>query len=90
MSQHDSHVEEGGQVSMGFMTEIKLESAKAGNTNKIKFIEEKLGKKDFEEFLETLDDHSISCGVIARVLKARGVTVSENSIRKYRSGREPR
>lgn len=75
---------------MGFMTEIKLESTKAGNTSKLKFIEEKLGKKDFEEFLETLEDHSISCGVIARVLKARGVVVSENSIRKYRSDREPR
>lgn len=75
---------------MSFLSEIKQESSKATNSGKLKLIEDKLGKKDFEEFLATIEDHSISCGVIARVLKVRGIVISENSLRKYRSSRDPR
>lgn len=74
---------------MSFLSEVKQEAVKSVNANKLLFIEEKLGKKDFEEFLATLDDHSISCGVISRVLKVRGIVISDNSLRKYRSSREP-
>lgn len=73
---------------MGFLNEAKHESDSAPNTSKLKLIESKLGKKDFDEFIEAVKDKSISASAIQRVLKSRGVTISENSIRKYRSNLE--
>lgn len=69
---------------MGFLKEVKQESINAANINKLPFIEEQLGKEDFEEFVAALKDKTISASAIHRVLKSRGVAVSENSIRKYR------
>lgn len=75
---------------MGFLNEAKHESDSAPNTSKLKLIESKLGKKDFDEFIEAVKDKSISASAIQRVLKSRGVTISENSIRKYRNEHESR
>lgn len=73
---------------MGFLNDAKQQSNNAPNTNKLPLIELQLGKKDFDEFVAALKDKSISASAIHRVLKSRGVEISENSIRKYRSNLE--
>lgn len=70
---------------MGFMEEVKSEASKIQNGNRLIEIEKVLGKKEYAEFVAAVKDHSIACSAINRVLKSRGVKVSENTIRKYRS-----
>ena len=70
---------------MGFLNEARQQSLNAANTRKLPAIEEQLGKKDFDEFVSALKDKSITASAIHRALKSRGVAISENSIRKYRS-----
>lgn len=70
---------------MGFLNEAKQQSDNAPNTNKLVLIEAQLGKKDYEEFVQALKDVSISASAIQRVLKSRGINISANSVRKYRS-----
>jgi len=73
---------------MSFFDEVKKEAVAAGNPGKLKLIEEKLGPKDFKEFLATLDDRTLSCASIAKVLKVHGILISENSLRVYRRSRD--
>jgi hypothetical protein len=67
---------------MGFLSEAKSESVKV---TKLRLIEDQLSEEEFEEFISALKDKSITSAAIYRVLKARGVNVSENSVKRYRS-----
>jgi hypothetical protein len=69
---------------MSFLNEAKTESNSAKNVNKINLIESQLGEKEFKEFKAALKDMTISAAAIQRVLKSRGIIVSENAIRGYR------
>jgi hypothetical protein len=69
---------------MSFLNEAKTESNSANNVNKLNLIQSQLGEKEFKEFNAALKDKTISAAAIQRVLKSRGVIVSENSIRGYR------
>jgi len=73
---------------VSFLNEVKEMAAQSNNSNKFKLIQDKLSPKDFNEFLATLDDRAISCAVIAKVLKVRGILISENSLRLYRRSRD--
>lgn len=70
---------------MGFLEEVKGESLKIKNVSVLPLIENTLGKKEFAEFVTAVNDPTIPCSAIVRVLKKKGVSVSENTIRKYRS-----
>jgi hypothetical protein len=67
---------------MGFLSEAKSESVKV---TKLRLIEDQLSEEEFQEFISALKDKSITSAAIYRVLKARGVNVSENSVKRYRS-----
>ncbi len=73
---------------MNFIEEVRQETLKSKNADRIPLIREKLGEKEFKEFIEAIEDPLISCGVIRKVLKSRGIVISESTLRKYRSSRE--
>lgn len=67
---------------MGFLDDAKKESIKA---SKLHLIQDQLSEQEFEEFVSALKDKSISAAAIQRVLKSRGLDVSENSVKRYRA-----
>lgn len=67
---------------MGFLEDAKKESIKA---SKLHLIQDQLSEQEFEEFVSALKDKSISAAAIQRVLKSRGLDVSENSVKRYRA-----
>jgi heme oxygenase len=70
---------------VGFLTEARNQAKKTGrHATKMAQIEDKLGSKDWKEFLAALSDHSISCAAIARAIQNRGIDIAENTVLKMR------
>lgn len=69
---------------MGFLSEAKNESFKAKSINKLTVIKDQLNEKEFNEFIDACKDTTISSSAIAKVLKSRGIEVSESSIGRCR------
>lgn len=74
--------------NVGFMDDVKVETTKNANADKLSMIRTKLDKKEFAEFVEALNDKTIPCSAIQRVLKSRGVVVSDHTLRRYRNRNE--
>ena len=71
---------------MGFLAEAQDQAKATGrNATKMAEIENKLGPKDWKEFLAALGDHSISCAAIARAIQGRGIEIADNTILKMRN-----
>jgi hypothetical protein len=69
---------------MGFMDDVRVEADKLASGNKLAIIKRKLDKQEFAEFAAALNDKTIPCSAIQRVLKSRGLVISDSTIRRYR------
>lgn len=62
---------------MSFLNEVKSEKRSIGRRpTKVFEIQEKLGPKDFKQFVVALKDPTISNAAIVRALEKRGVSIT--------------
>jgi len=73
---------------MGLLDQIREESDRGPTRSEctIARIYAEMQKPDADELHDAMADHGISSAVIARVLKARGVNVQSQTVRRHRRG----
>ena len=70
----------------GLADEIRNEPNRRKRRNRLQEVLDQLDAKDKQALRDALDDENISAIAICRVLKARGLPVSESIISNYRRG----
>ena len=70
---------------MAFLSEAKAQVTNNKRRTKLDEIREKLGEKEYKEFLEAISDKSITCTAISRALANRGIEVAANTILSART-----
>lgn len=70
----------------GLADEIQREPNRRKKRNSIQAVLAKLDAKDQQALRDALDDESVAAIQIARVMKARGLPISESVISNYRRG----
>jgi hypothetical protein len=73
---------------MAFLNEAKAQVKGGGRRTKLDEIREKLGEKEYKEFLEAMNDKSITCTAISRALANRDIQVAANTILNARTEME--
>lgn len=69
---------------MGILDEIHAQTTGANRPCKLHFICEQLGDEDGPELREALMNEAIPFSAIVRVLKARGISVADVTVRRHR------
>ena len=62
----------------------EIESTQSASASVYQKIQKNLDEESYKDFLEVLQDKSISAPVIASSLKTFGIEVSESAIRRWR------
>lgn len=70
---------------MAFLNEAKAQVRNNSRRTKLDEIREKLGEKEYKEFLEAVNDKSITCAAICRALANRNIEAAANTILKART-----
>lgn len=70
----------------GLADEIRSEPSRRRRRNRIQEVMDQLDAKDKQALKDALDDETISAIAICRVMKARGLPLSESIISNYRRG----
>jgi hypothetical protein len=73
-------------VMAGLADEIRNEPSRRRRRNRIQEVMDQLDAKDKQALKDALDDENISAVSICRVMKARGLPLSESIISNYRRG----
>ena len=68
---------------MGFLDETRSHTGRVYR-NKMDDIKQVLSKKDYSDFLEAMNDTTISQAAIARVLRKRGIEISKSTVSAFR------
>ena len=68
---------------MGFLDETRSHTGRVYH-NKMDDIKRVLSKKDYSDFLEAMNDTTISQAAIARVLRKRGIEISKSTVSAFR------
>lgn len=67
-------------------SELQSETENKGITFRLQNVADQLCDDDRKDFVEALQDKTISAGTLSRVLKRRGIVVSPSLISIYRRG----
>ena len=70
----------------GLADEIRNEPSRRRRRNRIQEVLDHLDDKDKKALIEALEDQNISAIAISRVMKARGLPISESIVSNYRRG----
>lgn len=70
----------------GLADEIRSEPSRRKRRNRIQEVLDKLDAKDQQALRDALDDENVAAIQIVRVMKARGLPISESVVSNYRRG----
>jgi hypothetical protein len=70
----------------GLADEIRSEPSRRRRRNRIQEVMDQLDAKDKQALKDALEDENVSAIAISRVMKARGLPLSESIISNYRRG----